>query len=172
MSAEDAIDLLKPVPLTHHVLSPLAVFFGGLENEVNSTGKFVPQSVENFCRSKQHGSVTVMTAGMHHALDFGIVRKLVFFRYRQSIHIGPQGDGIFFRPRQAAPDDTDDTDTLVAGYVGDAELVKLTANQLRGLELLTAGLRMTVQLSSYIKNVVGKCGRQFFYLVHSSLPLV
>ena len=39
-----------------------------LEEQLNGTCKFIFQSLQDLCSTQQHGSMTVMAAGMHYAV--------------------------------------------------------------------------------------------------------
>ena len=66
--------------------------FAGLENEPYRAGDFFFKLIKHQCRAKQHGGVTVMSAGMHFAGMFRVVRQFVDLVQRQRVHIRPQGN--------------------------------------------------------------------------------
>ena len=131
--------------LIAHVLGSAEILFRRLEDQRHPPAKVAGLS-QIACSPKQHGGVSVMTAGMHQPL---ILRRVVQpgqFLHRQSVHISPQPDG---RPIPLPVDNRHnarDTDLWVD--LIHTKLTQAVADKRRCLVTLQPKLGVLVQMTA------------------------
>ena len=93
MKAVDGIDTVES-PRRNQALSAAdgRFFFRGLTNKDDRPRKVVLDPTQHLGGSEENAHVPVMAAGMHLAGKLRIKGQSRFFRHRQGVHIGPQGD--------------------------------------------------------------------------------
>src|SRR5690606_28574340 len=97
--AEDRFDFKA---LHHSVIDHLApaaaTFLRRLKDHRDRTLK-IARLGQVFCRTKKHGSMAIVTAGVHPPRYGGAVRKVRLLLHRQGIHISSQADDRASAPR-------------------------------------------------------------------------
>jgi len=86
-------------------------FLRGLEHEHHFARQVLFHAGEHGREAQQHGRVSIVAAGVHHARNLRAIRHVVFFLQRQCVHVGAQR-----HDRRAASQMTDDARLADAGF--------------------------------------------------------
>ena len=100
MDAPDSVRLeTLLVHISQHLRDTAAVFLSTLEEQDNPSMYFVQMFLEDLGSAQQHSSMTIMAAGVHHAIhlgaaDTGTSQVLLGLLNRQRIAVGTQQDSL------------------------------------------------------------------------------
>ena len=100
-----------------------------------------------------------MAAGVHASLHLGLEGQIVLLGDGQSVHVAADEDGL--AGLRALDGGEHAGAERAALHIGDADLVKLLHDELAGLELLGAQLRILVDLSADLHDIVAVFLRAF-----------
>lgn len=93
VEAVNGIDAVEDAGRNHPLgAADRRFFFGWLADEDDRTGNIVFHLAQNLSGTEEDAHVAVMAAGVHLAGEIGRKGQARFFRHRQGVHIGPQGD--------------------------------------------------------------------------------
>jgi hypothetical protein len=92
--------------LSYHRLSPLNIFFGRLEDELDGPWYLVADRYEGFGERETDGCMNVVTANMADSWCLGCEWNGIWCIGLNRIHVGPKGDDT---SRFATSKNTDDT---------------------------------------------------------------
>ena len=126
---------------------------GGLEDEQDLAGEVLPHRDERPRGVEQHRDVGVVAAGVHHPDRLPLPgrgrlageRQVDLLGDRQRVHVGAQRDD---RARPAALDHGHDAGPRHAGPRLEAERAEPLGDELRGLDLAVAELRVLVEVAA------------------------
>ena len=104
----------------------------------------IPRSGQRFRRAQQHGRMSVMAAGVHHARVLRPVGLIARLLDPERVHIRPERDGAVPLPRPHGRHDAGAADAL--GDLFDAERPQLLGHEGRCLSFLEAELGMLMQM--------------------------
>ena len=103
------------------------------------------------CRTQQHRGVTVMAAGVHHAVVARAMGEFVLFVDRKCIHVGAQADGA---GAGAGLEPADHAGRGEAAMHLDAVGLEFTRHDVRGAGLLEAELGVGVDVAADFGQIV------------------
>ena len=75
-----------------HSFAASASFFGRLKDQLYSSFERLFSLLEDFGRAEEHGSVAVVTTGMHLPVHFTAKFNISSFLNRQCVHVRTEGD--------------------------------------------------------------------------------
>ncbi|QTK82611.1 Hypothetical protein AT6N2_L1918 [Agrobacterium tumefaciens] len=134
-------------PILDHFFRAAPAFFGWLENEMHGAGKITGLG-EVTCRTKQHGGVAIMAAGMHLAGKFRFIGPLGHLRHGKRIHVGPQADAARAVAHLQRADDAGAAETAM--HLQPGALEKIGDDGARSL-LFETQFRMGVQIMTKLR---------------------
>ncbi|MCY1226332.1 hypothetical protein D9M72_385590 [compost metagenome] len=120
-----------------HLARAAHAFLGRLEDNVQRAPEGLVRG-QVARRGQQHGSVAVMAAGVHLAVDLAGIRQAGGFTDRQRIHVGAQADGGAVAVAQRA----DHAGAAQATVHGITPCLQALCHQVAGGEFLEAQLGM------------------------------
>ena len=127
------------------------LFFGWLADEDDRTGNIVFHLAQNLSGTEEDAHVAVMAAGVHLAGEIGRKGQARFFRHRQGVHIGPQGDD---RSRLSAferPQDSRRTGDMLL-YI-NAERPQFGCHKGRRFHFFTGQFRIFMNVTAHGTNI-------------------
>ncbi len=149
MNAEAVVNALQVTFLVRD-LDGAAEFLPRLKEELHRTRDLLPKIHEDVGGAQQGGGVAVVTAGVHRPFYLRLIGRFSQLLDGKGVHIGPESNGL---PRLAALDGGHDACGAGDHLKGDAELFQLPLNQLGGLELLQAELRMHMEMAPQLDHI-------------------
>ena len=143
MQAEHPLHAVQ-MTIPDELLRTLADLLSGLEEQPDRAAEVRLLGGQQLRRAQQGSGVRVVAAGVHHAGRLGFIGHLVGLGDGQRVDVGPQGDDTGAGPLTL---DLGVDAGLAAAPVGDAELIQLLLNALRGAVFLQADLRVCVEIA-------------------------
>lgn len=129
--------------VSNHRIGAAPAFLGGLEYEMDGPRQ-IASSAQRPGRPEEHGSMAVVTAGMHPSVDRRPIGTVSGLWHRQRVHVGAQGD---VRALALAPQRSDDSGSAEAGNHLEAAIGKKAGDDPGGPRFLEAQLWMCMQVT-------------------------
>ena len=141
MQAECLIHTALFLQVLHDVPGADAHFLTLLEADIDFAGQLILVVVEDAGSTQYHGSMGVMTAGVHQTVDLRLEGNIGFLMDRQGIDITTEGDGL------AGAAGVDQANHIGASHtgIGNAHLIQLFADASAGPDFLVGQFRMPVE---------------------------
>ena len=153
MDAPDSVRLeALLVHISQHLRDTAAVFLSTLEEQDNPSMYFVQMFLEDLGSAQQHSSMTIMAAGVHHAIhlgaaDTGTSQVLLGLLDRQRIAVGTQQDSLTLAGSLAFQNGYN---TAMGHYfILNAHASQFLTNAFNGLVLLVGQLRMLMEIPAH-----------------------
>ena len=134
-----------------HGGSALSSLLRGLERELNGAAQLVLDIVEDVGGGEHHSGMGIVAAGVHNAVNGGLVGQIVLLGDRKSVHVAADEDGLAGLAALYGGQYAGLKTTL---YVRHAYLIKFGLDELAGFIFLGAEFGVHVEVSAGLDDVV------------------
>ena len=135
----------------NHGGSALSSLLRGLERELDGAAQLVLDIVEDVGGGEHHSGMGIVAAGVHNAVDSGLIGKVVLLRDGKSVHVAADEDGLAGLAALYGGQYAGLKTTL---YVRHAYLIKFGLDELAGFIFLGAEFGVHVEVSAGLDDVV------------------